>query len=405
MSVLLGLANAGLNVQVFEAASKFGEVGAGLGISLNAIRALEGLGVMKAVLTRTHQSKPTPFLFSFLAGTNDEQIFHYSESSGGQNSEGVGLYRPTFLEALMPLLDPKHIQFNKRCTSVERLPSGRHLLRFSDYTTHETDLVIGADGIRSVTRKVVVEDERERLGFSGTYAYRGLIPIDKLKAAGVKTAIDQPQCWVGAGKHIITFPIRDNKILFVKLNVVAFLNPHNNTELLPERPHPWVEARDSQEVIDGYSDWEGDGKIIAHHLENPSRWSIHTLYPPLKSFVKDRVVLVGDAAHAMLPHLGAGVGQGFEDVYALCRLLAHPHINKSNLDAALAIYDEIRPPRANMVLQRSIKMGQIYDSYGPCLYDKQEMRAQLTGMYEPIWNHDLLAEVDSALQRLGKDVN
>jgi len=108
---------------------------------------------------------------------------------------------PAYLEALTPLLDPKCIQFHKRCSSVVQLPCGRQLLRFTDGTTHEADLVISADGIKSVTRKAVIGDTTDSLGFSGTYAYRGLIPVDKLQAAGVITRIDErPHCWVGIGK-------------------------------------------------------------------------------------------------------------------------------------------------------------------------------------------------------------
>ena len=117
----------------------------------------------------------------------------------------------------------------------------------------------------------------------------------------------------------------------------------------PERPPPWVEVVPQQEVIDGYPGWGNDAKIILQHLKEPSRWAIHTLYPPLETFVNGKIVLIGDAvgnlsqafeypsdlflqAHGMLPHLGAGAGQGIEDVYVLCRLLSHPTTTKSNLD-------------------------------------------------------------------------
>jgi len=101
----------------------------------------------------------------------------------------------------MPLLDSATVTFNKRCIAVEQLQSGRQLLRFSDNTTYESDLVVGADGIKSMTRKVVVGNGKDSLGFSGTYAYRGLISRDELKAAGVKKPFDiRPYCWVGLGK-------------------------------------------------------------------------------------------------------------------------------------------------------------------------------------------------------------
>ena len=98
----------------------------------------------------------------------------------------------------MPLLDSGVTKFKKRCVSVESAPSGRQVVHFADDTTYEADLVIGADGIKSVIRNSVVNDHH--IVFSNTYAYRGLIPIDALKAAGLKADIQsRPLCWVGLG--------------------------------------------------------------------------------------------------------------------------------------------------------------------------------------------------------------
>ena len=63
----------------------------------------------------------------------------------------------------------------------------------------------------------------------------------------------------------------------------------------PARPSPWVEDVSQQELIDGYPGWGNDAKIIFQHLKEPSRWAIHTLYPPLETFVNGKIVLVGDA--------------------------------------------------------------------------------------------------------------
>jgi salicylate hydroxylase len=83
------------------------------------------------------------------------------------------------------------------------------------------------------------------------------------------------------------------------LNVVAFVREKgkeiSTTTMSPERSSPWVEAISQQEVIDGYPGWGNDANIILQHLKEPSRWAIHTLYPPLETFVNGKIVLVGDA--------------------------------------------------------------------------------------------------------------
>ncbi|KAF8913251.1 FAD/NAD(P)-binding domain-containing protein [Gymnopilus junonius] len=395
LACAVALVNVGIKVTIFEAAPKFDEVGAGVGLGSNALRALNGLGLLEAVLQKADQHSPRLRLFEFISGTGEhETIFDYLESCGEHGNKGVGMYRPDFLDALVPLLDPNTIQFNKRCTSVHQRNSNQ-LLGFADGTTHEADLVIGADGIKSAVRNSAFGQYDTRLGFSGSYAYRGLVPIEALKAAGVTAQIEmRPICWVGLHRHLITFPIKNNTML----NIVAFSNNDTGISLLPERSHPWVEVVPARELLECYQGWGPDVVTILKSIKNPSRWSIHTLYPPLPTFVSGRIALVGDAAHGMTPHLGAGVGQGFEDVYTLCRLLGHSVTQKSNLDSVLAVYNELRPPRANMVLQRSLEAGQIYESYAPDKYHKEKMRQHLSGIWEPVWNHDLETQVAVAMK-------
>ena len=96
----------------------------------------------------------------------------------------------------MPLLDSGVTKFNKRFVSLGHTSTGRQVIHFSDHTTFEADLVIGADGIKSIVRNSVVGDGH--LVFSNTYAYRGLIPIDTLKSAGLKAEVQsKPHNWVG----------------------------------------------------------------------------------------------------------------------------------------------------------------------------------------------------------------
>ena len=121
--------------------------------------------------------------------------------------------RPSFLDALAPLLDSGVTHFHKRCVSLGHAPSGRQVVHFADNTTFEADLVIGADGIKSTTRSAVVSDRP--IVFADTYAYRGLIPIDTLKAAGLKTEVQsRPYCWVGVG-GVCTFLLEiSNRCLY-----------------------------------------------------------------------------------------------------------------------------------------------------------------------------------------------
>jgi len=125
-------------------------------------------------------------------------------------------------------------------------------------------------------------------------------------------------------------------------------------------------------------------------IDKPRKWYIHVVLPPLDSYVKGRVALIGDAAHGMLTHLGAGAGQGIEDAYVLARLLGHPQTTLANLEAVLQAYDRIRRPRAQMVSDTtSIKAGRIYDGYGEHGLSSEGLAKDTDSMWSPIVYHDV----------------
>ena len=88
----------------------------------------------------------------------------------------------------------------------------------------------------------------------------------------------------------------------LQLNLLAYAQPRelvDEIQLLPERPQPWVEFVPAQELQDAFKDWGNDPRKILSYVTNPSRYSIHTVDPPLESYVKNRVVIVGDAVSCL----------------------------------------------------------------------------------------------------------
>ncbi|KAG6878845.1 hypothetical protein C0992_007240 [Termitomyces sp. T32_za158] len=269
----------------------------------------------------------------------------------------------------------------QRCVSVSTLSSGSHILHFANGNTYEADLVIGADGIKSVLREFV-SGQPTSPTYSNSVAYRSVLSPEALKE--VKTDITRP--------HIITYPVQSNQ----KINVVVFSTDYTVPVGSMNIPLPWAKPACQDELLQEYSGWGEDAKVILKGMENPSKWHLHFLDPPLSSYYKQRIVLVGDAAHAMLPHLGSGVGQGFEDVYTLCSLLEDPRARKCHLDNVLEAYDSVRVSRANMVQKMSSIKGNIVDGRGPGGGATLQIQEQLREIWDPIWHYDLKETVKRA---------
>ena len=224
----------------------------------------------------------------------------------------------------------------------------------------------------------------------------------------------------------------------MKLNIGAVVR--RQTSEGPPLQGPWVgDVAPNPEILSHFSDWGRDITTILSHIHGSRRWAMH-MVNPLDSYVRGGVVLIGDAvrsssmsqcqyrhssdgqAHAMVPHLSAGAGQGFEDCYVLFRLLTHPRTNVRNPKVqcpicrvtrprglifaveqpALEIYDDIRPKRAKQIQRESANMGRIYQGFGSEAGGNgvEETRERIRGKWEMVWNHDLEGEVAEHLEKL-----
>ena len=141
------------------------------------------------------------------------------------------------------------------------------------------------------------------------------------------------------------------------LNVAAFTLDRDQVMVPASLQEPWVKSTSTSAVLSAFEDFGSEALAILGCMDAPNKWSLHALHPPLETLIgtapnqgvepkynRRNVVLVGDAAHAMLPHLGAGAGTGIEDVFVLTSLLAHPHTLSANLP--------VRPQSDSVILTR-----------------------------------------------------
>jgi len=239
-------------------------------------------------------------------------------------------------------------------------------LSFADGTSAMCDVLIGADGIKSCIRAQMYRESAEirrdssflryiQPIWTGTMAYRGLINVRDIPLASDGSShrtIEAPMMYCGKGKHVVGYSIAQGDIV----NVVTFVSEPEKHGQLYEGD--WVTDCENDELLNCYSGWEPEVEQLLQCIHKPSRWAIHHILP-LPFYHNEGVVLMGDAAHAMSPHQGAGAGQAIEDAYVLSQLFSQA--TPDSLHRSLDAYQAVRLPVANRVLTGSYESGKMYE--------------------------------------------
>ncbi|GEK53067.1 salicylate 1-monooxygenase [Vreelandella venusta] len=378
-----------LDVQLFEAASLFSEIGAGVSFGPNAVKAIQRLG-LEAPYQRIADSSPAPFedvWFEWRRGSDDGYLTASLAPGVGQSS----VHRADFLDAIVANLPEGIAHFGKRCIEVNQDTDSA--TAFFDDGTHFTgDVIIGFDGIKSAVRRHVLPPEEygEILPFwSGTYAYRGMIPTDQLETALETKGSDKrlalvPQMYLGKDRHILTFPVKQSQLV----NVVAFTTDRSIPNPKLSEGEEWVQAFSQEEMLEVFEGWSPACQAILECIPEPTRWALHEL-PELARYHRDRVLIVGDAAHALVPHQGAGAGQALEDAYVLATLLADSSCCSHNVSTVLSAFEQVRHSRTCKVQRTSHEAGDVYEFAGKGIGDDEtELINNLESRFEWLWNHD-----------------
>lgn len=266
----IGLLHQNISCTLYESAAAFAEIGAGVSIGPNAVRAMSLIDPdIKIGYDRIATSNAWPekkkIWFDFNLGPKEKgwKDLKAPGREGQRIAQVVGLdtgqssvHRAHFLDVLVNLIPDGVAKFGKRVEMVEK-KGQEMLLTFHDGSTAVADAVIGCDGVKSRTRQILLGEGHRTTNptFTGKYAYRGLIPMEKaVKALGDELARNG-QMYLGRHGHVLTFPIEKGKTM----NVVAF-QTKTDGKWDDER---WVLPMKEEDM---FADFEGWGDSVQHIL-------------------------------------------------------------------------------------------------------------------------------------------
>ncbi|EAQ88587.1 hypothetical protein CHGG_05206 [Chaetomium globosum CBS 148.51] len=349
VNLALGLQARNVSYTIYERSTGFREIGAGIGFSPNAERAMAALNPdILATFKRLANPNGEDY-FRWVDGyeTND-LIFQLHVGKDGFQ----GGLRSTFLEEWSKLIPPTAVHFGKQLDSITEptAPDSSKLrLHFNDGTTATTDVVIGCDGLHSRVRQLLLSPPltsppqpnqppspddpipatTDNLTYTHKFCFRALAPMPAAIAALGETKATTRFMYNGPGAHLITYPVGNNTLLNI-LAVISDPLPNSNSTTTSTTANPWPHLRHTtpghkREAEQAFSRWTATARAIVGLLPDAGmdKWGLFDLAEhPAPYYARGRVCVAGDAAHAAGPHLGAGAGMGVEDALVLAGVLA-----------------------------------------------------------------------------------
>ncbi len=244
---------------------------------------------------------------------------------------------------------PVEIRTASRVTSCD--PDKGTVIIDGDETL-DADIIIGADGIHSVVRQTVVGEPREAMP-TGMSAYRMLLPVESLSGLEIpKDVLDIAQpvttMVVGRDRRVIMGPGRGGKVF----GIVALVPDEYMRET--SATDSWVARGSTPALFEAFAGFPAWMLEIFKRAPDVALWQLRDI-DPLPRWVRGRTILIGDAAHAMLPTQGQGASQSFEDAEALQAFLADLPGSPTGqqVNGALLRAYEARHERASLIQKYS----------------------------------------------------
>ena len=336
MTAAACLLKAGFHVDVFEQAPKLGEVGAGIQLSANPMRVLRHLGLVAEL----EQAGVRPASYQFKMFDTGELLQEIPLGNGYVDRHGVpylSVHRADLLDALIGAvhaLRADAVTLNAMARDFSEDQNGV-TLHFQDGGEARGDVLIGADGIRSMVREKILG--QTAVHYTGDQSWRILVPADRLKA---EMRPDTVNICVGPGKHGVVYPIRRDGLV----NMVGCVEYETWDDESWTARRPWAEMKAD------FAGWHDNIQAIIDNADKDQcfRWAMNNR-PPAENWRTARTTLLGDAAHPSLPYMAQGGAMAIEDGAVIDRALTQ----ETDVGEALELYQRNRLERTARIVNES----------------------------------------------------
>jgi 2-polyprenyl-6-methoxyphenol hydroxylase-like FAD-dependent oxidoreductase len=349
LSSAIALRRVGIEAAVFERSPTTGLAGGGIGIQSNAHRALQRLGVGDAI-----ERAGTVVRVQEIYDNHGRLLttLPHGEAADAFGTPSISILRSKLQLALIDMLPDDVLHLGCECTSIEQDAEGV-TAHFADGRAERGLILIGADGGRSVARKHIFGEADQLPHYVGVTVWRAVVRMERVLA--------QDTIWEfsGVGKEFLAFPVGDWGIMWG----ISALEPANGRDP-SEGLHQFLRGHLS----------DGGFPSLLHDIVTATPEADITrtdLYDrdPDPTWIKGRVVLLGDAAHLTTPFIGQGAGISMEDSVVLAKELALTGglRDQSMLPVALKAYERVRKPRCETIVLTSRRQGAVVMTGSPAL--------------------------------------
>lgn len=338
----LALANlldhAKYEIQLIDSAESLEPIGAGFTLQPN------GLEVLRRIFQDDNPFREAALVStSTIYDSQGEQLPIDIMGELSATNKSYSIHRGDIHSALLRNLDRKIGLYTSR--RVERLDDGSTVgnmrVQYENGQIEKFDLIVGADGIKSVVRRFV--EPSGSLTYGNGIAVRTIVP---------RTENDQKyqnfQAWMGRGKVVLAYPVKSG----TKLNLAFYLTGGNTAS------SSWSQPVDLKWLAKEFHGWDTRLQDLIARSTDAFSWKLADL-KPLSTWHREGSVLIGDAAHAMLPYLGQGANQSLVDAIELSKALnqANDHVSAIN---SLKSYETGRKLSAEKMQQFSRCAGDLF---------------------------------------------
>ncbi|WP_157929518.1 FAD-dependent monooxygenase [Phyllobacterium zundukense] len=358
LTLALALANRGFQVQIFEKSATLAEIGAGLQLSPNATRLLDRLGVLE----RLKYSSVEPQAICLQDGTSGEKLLHLPIGKAAKerwSAPYIVCHRADLQNALLTEARSRPniaIQLQSAVThhKADRQSVMIRVQYHDRIEEHRAALLVGADGVWSDMRTAMFDTDRAR--YTGTIAWRSSVAVEQLPES-FKTLLPAGTnvvAWTGTNAHLIAYPIRSGQMI----NFVAVAPERQNGRRWDIQINP---EGVSQNFIREFAGWHQGIRDVMRVGRPWTPWRLLEM-KKCRFQLGDRLLLIGDAAHAMTPYAAQGAAMAIEDACALACALG---TDSTTWSSALAAFSSARTQRITAVVRRGALNQLAYHAKGP----------------------------------------